>query len=73
MQAICSIAATILVLAGPGECKTPANGVTSSAGDGQRPLTCQRSRLAEAAEPAAAPQSAARAEAAVAVGQASSA
>jgi hypothetical protein len=29
MQAFCSIAATILVLAGPGECKAPGDGVTS--------------------------------------------
>ena len=29
MQAICSIAATILALAGPGECKTPADGVAA--------------------------------------------
>ena len=32
MQAICSIAATILVLAGPGECKTPADGVAARSG-----------------------------------------
>ena len=31
MQAFCSIAATILVLAGPGECKTPADGVAAKA------------------------------------------
>lgn len=31
MQAFCSIAAAILVLATPGECKTPTDGVTSKA------------------------------------------
>ncbi len=32
MQAFCSIVATILTLAGPGECKAPADSVTSKAG-----------------------------------------
>ena len=32
MQTICSIAASILVLAGPAECKTPADGVAYRSG-----------------------------------------
>lgn len=32
MQVICSIVATILALAGPGERQTPADGMTSKAG-----------------------------------------
>lgn len=32
MQAFCSIAAAILVLATPGECKTPTDNVTARAG-----------------------------------------
>lgn len=32
MQALCSMAAAILALAAPGECKTPADSKTSKAG-----------------------------------------
>jgi hypothetical protein len=32
MQSICAIAAAILALAGPGECKAPSDGVSAKAG-----------------------------------------